>query len=972
MRILSTNVYVGPNRYALFPVIRHVIDLGPLEDFPTGRLEDFPQRLVDALPGLEEHGCSYGEAGGFIRRMNEDEGTWLGHVWEHVAIELQNMAGIDVTFGKTRSHGREEGQYDMIYEYREREEGLEAGVLAQRLIMHLLPEAATSQLDSDLMDGAFGWEEERDAFIRFAQRRAFGPSTQSLVDAAEARDIPWLRLNRFSLVQFGHGTYQKRIQATITGETRNIAVEIASDKEETRNLLENLGLPVPKQRLVYSAEEAVDAAERIGCPVVVKPLDANHGRGVSIRLMDAEQVEVAFDAAREHGRSSGVLVESFIEGFDHRMLVVGGKLVAVAKRVPGHVVGDGEHTIEELVDSVNEDPRRGVGHEKVLTQLVFDEQAERLLEKAAYTRETVLPDGEVFFLRSTANLSTGGTAIDLTDVAHPDNRAMAERAIKAIGLDVGGVDFLTNDVTKSWREVGGGIVECNAAPGFRMHVSPSEGTPRDVAGPVMDMLFPPGAPARIPVAAISGTNGKTTTTRMLAHIIQLAGYTPGMTTTDGVYVNGRLTVKGDMTGPQSARMVLRDPDVDVAVLEAARGGLLRAGLGFSKCDVAACLNVSGDHLGLGGIETLEELSEIKRIPVEIATDCAVLNADDEHCLRMAAHTRAEHLCYVAMDASNPIVREHVRAGGRAVVIEAGAGGEMITVYDAGRHIPLLWTHLIPATLEGKAVHNVQNAMFASALAYALGTDAGGPMQLTLDHIRHGLRLFSTSFYEAPGRLNVFDEHPFKVILDYAHNPDAVSKMVDLADRLEVQGRKHLVIAAPGDRRDEDVAAMAQAAAGHFDAYICKRDDKLRGREPDEIPRLLREALVEAGVSEDQVETISDEQEAVDYALGQCEEGDLLLIFGDEIARTWKQITRFGAAGERKTAAAPPELGQRAEPPEPVLATAPAPAAEPVLAAGGASSLTVPSKNPATYRARGGRQLVRDRRGVRVVHDEEAD
>ena len=565
MHIVSTNVYVGPNQYARFPVIRHTIQLGPLEDYPTGRLGDFADRLVEALPGLAEHGCSYREPGGFVRRMTEDEGTWLGHVWEHVAIELQNVAGnTEVSFGKTRSTGRAEGEYDMIYEYRHAEVGLEAGELARRIILRLLPEEVQALLDEE-KEPNYDWEEERDAFIKRAQRHAFGPSTQSLVDAAESRDIPWIRLNPYSLVQFGHGHLQRRIQATVTGETRHIAVEIASDKEDTRNLLESLGLPVPKQRLIYGPEDAVDAAERIGYPVVTKPLNANHGRGVSIRLTTPEQVMRGFDHASQHGTSRGVLVESFVSGFDHRMLVVNGELVAVAKRVPGHVVGDGEHTIEELVEIVNQDPRRGVGHEKVLTKLQFDAQAERLMKKAGHTPETVLPKGEVFYLRSTANLSTGGTAIDLTDVVHPDNRDMAVRAVRAVGLDVGGVDFLCDDVTQSWRDVGGAIVEVNAAPGFRMHVAPSEGTPRDVAGPVMDMLFSPGANARIPIAAITGTNGKTTTTRMVAHVLQMAGVVPGMTSTDGVFVDGRLSVKGDMTGPMGARTVLRDPSVEAAV-----------------------------------------------------------------------------------------------------------------------------------------------------------------------------------------------------------------------------------------------------------------------------------------------------------------------------------------------------------------------------------------------------------------------
>ena len=950
MKVISTNVYVGPNLYAHFPVIRHVIDLGVLEDYPTRKLGAFSERLVAALPGLKEHGCSYGEPGGFIRRMNEDEGTWLGHVWEHVAIELQNVAGIDVSFGKTRSVEENGSEYTMVYEYKQREVGLEAGELGRRLIIHLLPTEVQQTLEEDV-EPEFDWEEERDAFIRFAQRKEFGPSTQSLVDAAEERGIPWIRLNEYSLVQFGHGKFQKRIQATVTSETRHIAVEIASDKEDTRNLLEDLGLPVPKQRLVRSESAAVRAAERIGYPVVVKPLNANHGRGVSIRLTDPDQVRIGFQKALEHGSSRSVLVESFISGFDHRMLVVNGKLIAVAKRVPGHVVGDGKRTIEELVEFVNSDPRRGVGHEKVLTKLQFDTQAERLMKQAGHTKETVLPDGEVFYLRSTANLSTGGTAIDLTDVVHPDNRDMAERAIKAIGLDVGGVDFLTDDISKSWREIGGGIVECNAAPGFRMHVSPSEGTPRDVAGPVMDMLFPPGTPTRIAIAAVTGTNGKTTTTRMLGHIIKMAGYSPGMTSSDGVVINGRVTVKGDMTGPASSRMVLRDPDVDVAVLETARGGIVRSGLAFDECDVACCINVAADHLGMKGIDTLEQLAQIKRIPIEIAKDTAVLNADDPHCLAMADHSEAEHICYVTLNPRNSLVREHIRAGGRAFVLEEGINGDMITIYDHGRHIPLLWTHLIPATLEGKATHNVQNAMFAAAMAYALGES--NTINVSLDQIQHGLRTFSTSFYEAPGRLNMFDEHPFKVILDYAHNPDAVEKMVDLVDKLDARGAKRIVLAAPGDRRDEDIEEIARLVAGHFEHYICKRDDNFRGRDGDEIPTMLRRVLEAEGVDKSVIEVIPDEQTAIYRGLEVSKDGDLLIIFGDDITRSWKQIVNFDPSGQT------PTNGQ--------------PGSESSVGASHTVSHSVTrSMEFDSFTLQEGQRLVRDERGVRLVQDEEAD
>ncbi len=882
MRIESTNVYVGPSVFARFPVIRHVLDLGALEDWPTSRLgEDYIESLLALLPGLHEHGCSYREPGGFVRRMREDEGTWLGHVMEHVAIELQNVAGSNVTYGRTRSIDGRPGFYNMVFQYKDETVGREASALALQLLHSLLP-AEIKPEDAPADDWNFA--DERDRFIRYAQRREFGPSTASLVRAAEERGIPWLRLNRYSLVQFGQGRYQQRIQATTTGRTSNIAVELAGDKEETNGILRDLGLPVPKQIMVRTRSDAARAAKRIGFPVVTKPLDGNHGRGVSINLKTDEEVETGFDKASEHG--STIIVESYIEGFDHRLLVVDGKLVAAAKRVPGHVVGDGEHTIEQLVAKVNEDPRRGVGHEKVLTRLEFDHQAERLLAKLGYDRNTVPAVGEQVFLRSTANLSTGGTAIDVTDSIHPDNREMAIRAIKAIGLDIGGVDFLTHDITESYRKAGGGICEVNAGPGFRMHVAPSEGTPRDVAGPVLDMLFPPDSPSRIPIAAVTGTNGKTTTSRMLAHILKMSGYTVGLTSTDGVYIDGNLSVPGDMTGPVSAHMILRDPSVDAAVMETARGGMLRSGLGFQSCNVAACLNVTADHLGLGGIDTLEQLAEVKRVPIEIATDAAVLNADDALCLQMADYTDADRLSYVTMNPSHPLVKQHIQAGGQAFVLEQGMNGHMISIYDNEAHTPLVWTHLIPATIEGRALHNVQNAMFAAALAYN--------MKVSLEDIRHGLRTFDSSFFQAPGRMNIYDEHPFRVILDYAHNPAAVRAMCSLVDRFKIDGRKIAVLSAPGDRRDEDIREIAAIAAGHFDYFICRCDDSRRGRGEDEVAVMLKDKLLQEGISIDKIDVIPNEPEAVARALEIAEAGDLILVLGDNIKRTWKQIIYFNS------------------------------------------------------------------------------
>ena len=927
MQYLDTSVYRGPNVYALFPVIRHTVDLGELEQWPTARLgKGFVEDLVDLLPGLREHGCSYREPGGFIRRMLEDEGTWLGHVLEHVVLELQSMAGAEVTFGKTRSTD-EIGVYDMVYQFEEEYTGLEAGKLALKLLHSLLPrDLQTADTPQD-----FDFTDEKDEFIRACQSRALGPSTASLVKAAEARDIPWIRLNQHSLIQLGHGRHQKRLQATITSQTQHIAVELASEKDETNHILGDLGLPVPRQATVYRLRRALRAAERIGWPVVLKPLNANHGRGVTTDINNEEQLEAAYDKAKVH--SDGVIVETFLEGLDHRLLVVNGQLVAAAKRVPAHVIGDGSSSISALVDKVNEDPRRGVGHEKVLTRITLDEAAQRMLAQAGHDADSVLAQGEIAYLQPTANLSTGGTAVDVTDVIHPDNKSMAERAILALGLDVGGVDFITTDITRSFREVGGGICECNAAPGFRMHVAPSEGEPRNVAEPVIDMLFPEGSPSSIPIAAITGTNGKTTTSRMLSHIMKMAGMTVGTTSTDGVYIDGRLTVSGDMTGPTAAQMVLRDPSVDAAVMETARGGLLRSGLGYRSANVAACLNVTADHLGSKGVETVEDLAEVKRVVVEVAEDAAVLNADDALCLQMADYCNARKLCYVTMNRSHPLVREHIQAGGTALVLEHGINGNMITLYDeSGHNIPLLWTHLIPATLEGRALHNVQNAMFAAAMAYHLNID--------LENIRHGLRTFDSTFFQSPGRLNVYDNLPFKVILDYAHNPAAVKMVCDVVDRFDVSGRKLIVLTVPGDRRDEDIREVATIAAGHFDYYICRRDDILRGRGPREVPDMLRDSLLQAGVNSDAIEIIETEEEANHAALSMAAGGDLVLVLADNVARSWKQIIYF-------------------EPDAEVLAYTPK-----------ANAIEMPEEFFGDFEYDPDLELIRDERGVRLAREAE--
>ena len=887
MRILDRNIYGGPSQFALFPVIRLELDLEELENWPTAKIgQEFVDGLIEALPGLNSHGCSYREAGGFVRRMREDEGTWMGHVLEHLALELQNVAGEYVTFGKTRQvrDGRE-GVYNVIYEYETKEEGIAAGELAMQLIDSLLP---ANLKTPGLVPEDWTWAEALENFIRYAQRRALGPSTASLVRAAKRRKIPWMRLNQnSSLIQLGHGKYQQRIQATVTGRTSHIAVELASDKEETNKILGALGLPVPRQRLVQTADAAVNAAAQLGGSVVLKPYNGNHGRGITIDIREEADIRAAFEEA--HQISNSVIVETFQPGCDHRMLVVNGELVAATLRTPGCVVGDGESTVSQLLDVLNSNPDRGVGHEKILTQIKLDREAFDMLGRVGMDEHSVPAAGQIVQLRATANLSTGGTATDVLDIVHPDNRSMAERAVQAIGLDVGGVDFITPNIAESYKSAGGAICEINAAPGFRMHVSPSEGTPRDVAGPVVDMLFPQGAASTVPITAITGTNGKTTTARMVAHIAKMAGFTPGLTTTDGVYIDGHRTVEGDMTGPVSAQMVLRDPTIDFAVLETARGGMVRAGMGVPKVDVGAVINVASDHLGLKGVNTLEQLAEIKRIVVEVAKDCAVLNADDPLVVRMSGYTDAKVICYVTMDPANTFVRDHVRSGGRACALEEGVNGEMITIYDQGKHIPLLWTHLVQSTLEGQARHNVQNAMMAAAITYSMG--------IKLDAIRQGLRTFDTSFVQAPGRLNVFSKLPFKVIMDYGHNAHAVSMMADLAKRIDVNGRRIVVLSGPGDRRDEDLRELANAVSGVFAHYILKRDDNRRGRGHDEVPQIMAAALRESGIADSAITIVPEEVEAVDTALTMAEKGDLVMIFADALARTWKQITKFGIGGD---------------------------------------------------------------------------
>ncbi|HET7763153.1 MAG TPA: cyanophycin synthetase, partial [Phycicoccus sp.] len=809
LRILEARVYRGGNIWSYEPAIHLLVDLGVLEGYPTDTVPGFTDRLLELLPRLENHTCSKGHKGGFVERMRE--GTWLGHVTEHVALQLQQEAGHDQRRGKTRMVKGRPGVYNVIYGYSDEDVALAAGRLAVRLVNHLV------EAEED-----FDFEAELERFLTRAERLAFGPSTAAILEEAVSRDIPFIRLNAGSLVQLGQGVHQQRIRATMTSKTSALAVDIAGDKDMTTRLLSSAGLPVPKQETVRSADGAVAAARRIGFPVVVKPLDGNHGRGVCLDLQGDDEVRDAFVVAEGESRRGYVIVESFVVGRDYRCLIVGGRMQAIAERVPAHVVGDGTHTVRELVDLTTADPRRGVGHEKVLTRIRVDAAAEELVRDQGLGMDDVPGDGVMVKLALTGNMSTGGISIDRTFDAHPDNVEIAEEAARLIGLDVAGIDFICPDIASPVRETGGAICEVNAAPGFRMHTHPTVGEPQFIAKPVVDLLFPPGAPSRVPIVAVTGTNGKTTTSRMIAHIMKGLGRKVGMTSTDGIVIDERLVFKADASGPKSARMVLQNPRVDFAVMEVARGGILREGLGYDRNDVAVVTNVAADHLGMRGIDTVEQLADVKAVVVEAVPrdGFAVLNADDPLVRKMRRRCSGSVVWFTVAEpgsSARDLVDEHCRRGGRAVVLDRTDRGDMIVIRHGRRSMQLAWTHLLPATFGGTAMFNVANAMAAAGAAFASG--AG------LHEIRQGLRTFTTSYYLSPGRMNQINVHNVDVIVDYCHNAAGMEKLGEFIDRYADlrAGQAEFgrisrigVIATAGDRRPEDMRHLGSVAAAFFD------------------------------------------------------------------------------------------------------------------------------------------------------------
>lgn len=861
MKILEHRALRGPNYYSRYLTIYMRLDIGGLDHRPSDQVPDLAERLETLIPTIREHRCSIGKPGGFLQRV--ENGTYAAHMVEHVAIELQNLIGFSVGFGKTVD-SYEPGVYNVAYRYRDEASGLAAGVEAVDIVEKLY-----NGEDVDLEPAIARLKEVREANM-------LGPSTASIVRAAEARNIPYYRLSEgTSYIQLGDGIKQRRFQATVTDRTGILGHSLADDKDWTKQILGDAGIPVPRGQVCYSWQEALEAASYVGYPVVTKPLSGNHGRGVTTDITNEAALRDGYDAA--YSRHSTVVVESYIKGEDHRLLVINGKLVAAARRRPAHVIGDGRSSLRELIDAENQDPRRGVGHENLLTQIHVDEQTERLVEQAGLTMESVIPDDEIVWLKSTANISTGGTATDITDDVHPEVKYAAERIGRLIGLDVIGIDLLAETLTRPLEEQPAGVVEVNAGPGFRMHVSPTHGEGRAVGEHVVDMLFPEGDDGRIPITAITGTNGKTTTTRLLAHLLRNAGRHVGMGCTGTIEIDNHVIMRGDYSGPAAAQTVLREPTVDHAVLEVARGGIMRRGLGFDACDVGVLLNIANDHLGERDIHTLDELARCKTVVVDAVKrdGVCVLNADDPRVMDQGTYWSRGQIVYFSMDPDNEALEEHSANNGVIFTVKNG----WIVMRRGRVEAEIVQVNDVPIAFEGHAPFNVQNAMAAAAAGFAHG--------LSLGDITMGLQTFHPTPAQMPGRTNLFEADGVRCLIDYGHNVPALEALQSLVNGLATQ-RRITVASAPGNRRDEDLTALgAQLAAMSDTLYVYETD--ARGRAPGQAAELIHHGAVQAGTEDFQAELVLDESEAVERAMTQAVRGDLLLLLVDDIEGTTERL-----------------------------------------------------------------------------------
>ncbi|SMC76081.1 cyanophycin synthetase [Pedobacter nyackensis] len=864
MNILGIQVLRGPNIWSIRrkKLIQMRLDLEEMEQRPTNVIEGFGERIAKLLPSLYTHRCSKGVPGGFLARI--EEGTWMGHVIEHIALEIQTLAGMETGFGRTRQT-KTEGIYNVVFSYIEEKAGAYAA------------EAAVRIAEALINDQEYDMEVDIQRMRELREIERFGPSTGSIVDEAISRDIPWIRLNKSSLVQLGYGKNQVRFRATMTERTNSIAVDIACNKDETKRILQDSAIPVAKGVTISDVADLPDAIKKLGYPLVFKPLDGNHGKGASINVLNDEAAMAAFEYAKNYSRK--IIIERFITGYDFRVLVIDHKMVAAALRVPAHVKGNGQQTIQELIDKENEDPRRGYGHENVLTEIGIDRDTLDLLEKMGYTLESVPQKGEVVYLKSTANLSTGGTSIDVTDLVHPQNVFICERISRVIGLDICGIDIMAENLTQPLPENGGVVLEVNAAPGFRMHLAPSEGLPRNVAAPVIDMLYPPGKSARIPIVAVTGTNGKTTTTRLIAHIVKSNGTRVGFTTSDGIYVQNTMLMKGDTTGPVSAEFILRDPTVEFAVLETARGGILRAGLGFNHCDIGVVTNIQEDHLGISDIHTLDDLTRVKAVIIGAVkrTGWAVLNADNKYCVKIAGNADC-NVAYFSMDENNPVIAEHSKKGGIAAVYENG----YITIKKGDWKIRVEKVTHIPLTFGGSVDFMIQNVLAATLATFLWG--------YKIEDIRMSLETFIPSAAQTPGRMNTFNFKEFKILVDFAHNSNGYNGIK--AYLKSIEATEHIgVISATGDRRDEDIRETGRISARMFDKIIICQEKYLRGRVPQDLIDLLMEGIAE--VKPDLEVMINNSgDDCLKYLIATAKAGSFITILSGTIGDAVEKVSEY--------------------------------------------------------------------------------
>lgn len=831
------------------------LDLEECEATPTNQIPGFAERIKALMPSLYEHRCSLKEAGGFFERI--ERGTWLGHVIEHVALEIQSLAGMNCGFGRTRC-ARPKGVYHVVFAYELEKAGIYAAHAAVRIV-----QALKDNIEYDL-------EGDISELKRIRNRDGIGPSTQSILNAAKKLGIPFKRLDNASMFLLGQGVNQKILQATIAATTSGIAIDLASDKEKTKTILSQNYVPVPEGRSVFDKEELGEAIQAIGFPLVIKPVNGNQGRGITTNINNEEQALMAFELAQKI--SSEVIVERFIRGYDFRFLVINYKLEAVATRTPAMVRGDGYSTIQQLIDETNKDPNRGEGHERILTKIEVDGNTTAILKGKNLTLSSVLAEGEILLLKDTANLSTGGTARDCTDIVHPHNIFLAERIARLMDLNICGIDVVAEDITQPITSENGAILEVNAAPGFRMHLCPQKGQARNVGLPVIRMLYPDGAASRIPIVAVTGTNGKTTTTRLIAHLAKSAGNTVGYTTTDGIYIQDQMIHHGDCSGPGSAEVVLRDPMVDFAVLECARGGILRSGLGFDKCNISIITNITEDHLGLNGIDSLEELAKVKSVVARstFANGFAILNADDD----LVYNIKNELDCTVALFSTgekNSRVLDHCSGGGWAATIEKG----YFVIHHGEWKLRVARVNEVPLTLEGRAgimIKNILPAILAAALS-----------EFDMQVIRKALQSFIPGPELTPGRMNIFKVRDFEVMIDYVHNTDGFSHLRDFMSQVKAY-KKTGIIAGTGDRRDVDLRKIGEYAAQTFDEIIIRHDKDGRGRSNENITELLTEGI-RIKRPEMNITIISDELEALSHAIESADTGSFIVLASDEIQKS---------------------------------------------------------------------------------------